>query len=207
MNNIYHRYLKLPFEYPRPDHLLVKPETFYNSCVYLKDVLPDFISWVESYNCKLSNVIEIFYTPANGGAVPVHTDSGIKPGVHDPAKINFTWGPEDSVTRWWAITDERKLIKLFNHNKSQSNDDFQRKGIVPDICINANYIAKAADLVLAHEVVVNRPSLFNAGQLHSTFNANLTQDRWTLSFTPLTMDGNIISFSQALEIFKDCVDE
>jgi hypothetical protein len=206
MNNIYHRYLKLPFEYPKPDHLLVKPKTSYNSCVHLKDVLPEFVSWVESYGCKLSNVIEIFHTPASGGSVPIHTDSGNKPGVFDCAKINFTWGPEDSVTRWWTVTDEKKLIKIINPKNSQTNDDFQQKGIMPDIPTNANHIAKVTDVTLAHEIVVNRPTLFNAGQLHSTFNANPTQDRWTLSFVPLALDGEMISFPQALEIFKDCIE-
>jgi len=204
MDNIYHRYLKLPFEYSRPDHLLVKPKTFYNSCVHLDDALPEFVSWVKSHDCKVSNVLELFYTPANGGVFPIHGDSGIKPGVFDTAKINFTWGPDDSYLRWWTVKDEKKLIKRIV--KSEINDDFQQKGVVPDIKITEAYLARPEDVTLSYEVVINRPSLVNAGQLHSTFNPNPDQDRWTLSFIPLTLDGNMISFSQALEIFKDWIE-
>jgi hypothetical protein len=172
--------------------------------VHLEHVLPEFVSWVALHGYKLSNVVELFYTPANGGSVPIHGDSGYKPGEFDIAKIIFTWGPNDSYLRWWTITDQRKLIKKIVSRSV--NDDFQLKGIVPDIQVNTAYAAKMTDVTMSHQVVVNRPSLINAGQLHSTLNANPTQDRWTLTFIPLTLDSNVISFSQALEIFKDWIE-
>jgi hypothetical protein len=205
MNNIYHRYLKLPFEYPQPDHLFVKPSTSYNRWVPLKDVFPGFIDWINSYNCKLSNVIEMFYTSPNGGSVPIHNDSGIDPGVKDIIKINFTWGPDNSYTRWWQALNQSSIIRIDNCN-TVTNNDFVLNNIVPDIDCQMICTAMESDVIMMHQAVINRPSIVNAGQLHSTFNPDPAQNRWTLSFVPLKPNGDMILFSEALEIFKDCIE-
>ena len=55
-----------------------------------------------------------------------------------------------------------------------------------------------------YETVIDRPSLLNISQLHSTFNPSPTEHRWTLCFT-LLKDDKALSFDEALEIFKDYI--
>jgi hypothetical protein len=169
-----------------------------------KEAVPEELKeWLASYNLTLSNVTEGFYSAPNGGEVPIHNDTVTKPGEHDAVKINMTWGPKDSVTRWWKVSNQDKLIEVV-HNQTEVNDGFAEAGIVPDIECYKCYTADPKDLTLVHEQVIDKPSILNVGQLHSTFNPHPSEHRWTLSFTPLK-DGKVIKFSDALEIFKSCL--
>jgi hypothetical protein len=47
----------------------------------------------------------------------------------------------------------------------------------------------------------------NIGQLHSTYNPDPEQDRWTLCFTLLKSNKEFLQFEEALKIFKDFVYE
>jgi hypothetical protein len=205
MTNIYHRYLKLPFEYPKPDTHFIKVKD-YTASLHPKYVYSKFIDWASSYNCKLSNVVELFYTAPGGGKIQIHNDTGILPGKADVAKINFTWGSTDSFLKWWQVSDQSKIIKIYHDAGSAANESISDNNIVPDIQIQAGLIALESDATLIYQAVIDRPSLINAGQFHSTFNPSPDMGRWTLSFVPLTLDGNILLFSQALEIFKDCIE-
>ena len=60
---------------------------------------------------------------------------------------------------------------------------------MPDIECYKCYSADKDDLELVYEAVINKPSLMNVGQLHDTYNPDLENSRWTLSFTLLNMDG------------------
>jgi len=62
------------------------------------------------------------------------------------------------------------------------------------------------DCDVVHEAVINKPSLLNVGQLHSTHNFNTSEPRWTLSYHLLTIKDNThIQFEDALDLFKDLV--
>lgn len=204
MPNVYHRYLNLPFVYP-------KPERFYKSAdnyAVLLDksvIYKPFQDWIESKGLRISNILEAFYTPPNGGKVPLHADTGYqRPGVNDVCKLNFTWGPSDSTTRWYQVKQESKLV---NHTfgKDASNKKFYEAGIEPDIDISTIWIAEWEDVDLVHEAVIDRPSLLNISQLHSTWNPSPTEDRWTLCFT-LLEDDKALTFNRALEIFKEYIE-
>ena len=202
--NIYHRYLNLPFEYPKPEEFNTGVEKY---SVLLNDteIYEPFKQWVEQFDLTISNVLEAFYTSPNGGRVPLHTDTSYLPGTHDVCKLNFTWGPMDSTTRWYKIKDENKLVKHFL-NEDHANKKFYNAGIVPDIDISYVLFAEWEDADLVYETVIDRPSLLNVSQLHSTWNPSSEQHRWTLCFT-LLENGEVLTFQRANEIFKDYIAE
>ena len=197
--HIYHRYLKLPFEYKKPNRFncsYVHP----NIIVVLREEIDDtIIKWIESFNLRVSNVIEGFYTPVNGGKIPMHNDT---PTLRNATKINFTWGPNNSVTRWWRV----KNLKFLKPVKPD-NSHLYETGIKPDIVVTDAFTAREEDCVMVHEQVINRPSLMNIGQLHSTYNPDMTEDRWTLCFTLLHPNGDHVEFEEALKIFESFIDE
>lgn len=200
--NIYHRFINLPFEIPRPKQFDNSIDSFI-TYVGRDAVPPELEPWLGTFGLTLSNVIEGFYSAPNGGEVPVHNDTITKPGEHDAIKINMTWGPQDSVTRWWKTKSDDNLIEIV-HDQTEVNDGFAKAGIVPDIECYKCYSAQLHDLDLVHEQVIDKPSILNVGQLHSTYNPDPNNHRWTLSFTPLK-EGKLINFDQALTIFESCI--
>ena len=203
--NVYHRYLNLPFQYPKPERFN-NPVDNYNVLINREEIHGPFKEWIESHGLDISNVLEAFYTKPNGGRVPLHADTGYqRPGINDICKLNFTWGPLDSTTRWYRVKDDSKLI---NHKfgKDASNKKFYDIGIEPDIDISHIWIAEWEDVDLVHEAVIDRPSLLNISQLHSTWNPSPTEHRWTLCFT-LLENGQALTFAKALQIFKDYIVE
>jgi hypothetical protein len=204
-NNFYHRYLDLPFNYPKPEKFNYSVD---NYAVMLENekIYEPFQAWIESFGLTISNVLEAFYTKPNGGKVPLHADTGHqKPGVNDICKLNFTWGPLDSTTRWYQIKDESKLIK-HHFGTGASNKKFYEAGIEPDIDISYVWLAEWDDVDLVYEAVIDRPSLLNISQLHSTWNPSPDEGRWTLCFT-LLENGKTLSFQRATEIFKEHIVE
>jgi len=197
-SNIYHRYLNLDFFHIKPKLF----ETTSDSFIHFidKDVIdPKFQNFVNNLNLKISNVIEGFYTPSMGGTIPLHTDTFYRPYEKDLCKLNFTWGPKTSVTRWYEVKDEKFLIEVFD----DVNKDIL-ENIKPDIEIKGNYTANYENCDLVYEAVIDKPSLLNVSQLHTTFNPG-KEDRWTLSFTLLDQNKKILTFDEALEIFKNYI--
>lgn len=203
-SNIYHRYLNLPFEYPKPERFNFPLDTF-NLPMDVNQIYNPFKLWVESVGLTISNVLEGFYTAPNGGRVPLHTDSAQTPGINDICKLNFTWGSSDSTTRWYKIKDESKL-KQYTHGKEGANSGFYNLGVVPDMDISQSLIADWEDVDLVYEAVINRPSLINISQLHSTWNPSPTEHRWTLCCVLLD-DGKQLTFQKAIDIFKNYIEE
>lgn len=202
--NIYHRYLKIPLEYPKPDFFNKSSDNFI-TFIDKNKIHKPFKEWVESKNLSISNILEGFYTKPGGGKIPLHTDTYYRPGEYDLCKLNFTWGPLESTTRWFKVRHESKLIELI-HGDNGINKGINQSGIVPDIDVNKNYTARWEDVDMTYEAVIDRPSLVNVGQLHSTWNPSSDEHRWTLSFT-LLEKGKAITFQRALEIFKECIDD
>jgi hypothetical protein len=202
--NIYHRYLNLPFTYP-------KPERFNSGCnqfttlLVKEEIYKPFRKWVESFELSISNILEGFYTPPNGGRVPLHADTSTMPGINDICKLNFTWGSSDSTTQWYKIKDKSRIKKVLLDN-ADANRKFYDAGIVPDIDISHVLFADWSDADLVYETVINRPSLLNISQLHSTWNPSPTEHRWTLCFM-LLENGKQLTFERAAEIFKDVIVE
>jgi len=197
--NIYHRYLKLPFDYPKPE---IFDGSHHDFIKYLgPDIIdPEFQTWIGSMGLIISNILEAFYTPPNGGSIPLHTDTDRMPGDRDVCKLNFTWGPSNSVTQWYQVRNESDLIVVDN---SYLNKDIVAH-VIPDFDINRTYRADRKNVDLVYEAVINRPSLLNISQLHSTFNPG-TEHRWTLSFVFLKQSRELLQFSEALDVFQDYI--
>ena len=197
--NIFHRYLKLPFEYAKPNFFTGRyddPQSFYYSREKVDDTI---IKWIESFDLKILNLVDGLYTPPKGGKLAIHSDTKT---ICNATKINFTWGPDNSVTRWWKVKDESHLIPIH-----PDNSQIEAAGIVPDIVIHSAFHAKEENCELVHEQVINKPSLMNIGQLHSTYNPHITEDRWTLCFTLLKSNSQHLQFEEALEIFDSFAHE
>jgi hypothetical protein len=204
MNTIfYHKYLNLPFEYPKPERFN-HPADSYSILMDPNEIYQPFKEWIESFGLTISNVFEAFYTRPNGSDVPLHADPGWIPGTHDICKLNFTWGPLDSTTRWYKIKDESKYIKYY-FGEGGANKQLYDDNIKPDIDVNYSIVANWDDVDLVYEAVIDRPSLINVGQLHSTWNPSPTDYRWTLCFI-LLEDNELITFQRATEIFKDYIE-
>ncbi len=201
-NNFYHRYLDLPFNFPKPS-AFDKPIEGYSALINRDQIYPPFEEWINSLGLKISNVLEAFYTAPNGGRVPLHSDTSFVPGTHDICKLNFTWGPPNSTTQWFKIKDESKLQK-YHFGEGGANKKFYEAGIVPDIDIEYVLFADWNDAELVYEAVIDRPSLLNISQLHSTWNPSPTEHRWTLCFT-LLENGELLTVKRAAEIFKDYI--
>lgn len=202
IENIYHRYLDLPFHYPKPQQFSKSSDDF---IIFIdkSQVYEPFQQWVENLGLTISNVLEGFYTKPNYGSIPLHTDTNHVPGTHDLCKLNFTWGPSDSTTRWYRVKEESNLIE-FVHDSAGINREIEKAGIIPDINVSSNYTAKWEDVDLVYEAVIDKPSLINVGQLHSTWNPSPDQHRWTLSFTLLEKT-EVLTFQRAIEVFKECL--
>jgi len=106
------------------------------------------------------------------------------------------------VTRWWRVKNLEFLKPV-----KPDNSHLYETGIKPDIVVTDAFTAREEDCVMVHEQVINRPSLMNIGQLHSTYNPDMTEDRWTLCFTLLHPNGRHVEFEEALEIFESFIDE
>ena len=203
--NIYHRYIQLPFTMNKPTCFDKPLENDFITYVDQSELPDELFKWLAQYNLKISNVIEGFYTKPNGGAIPIHNDTVVPPGQRDACKLNFTWGPETSTTKWYKLKSDKEYIEI-NHDETQINKSFQEAGIEPDIECYKCYSADENDVELIHQAVINKPSLMNVGQLHNTYNPDPIQDRWTLSLTLLKLPGDHLSFEEAMVKFKDSID-
>lgn len=195
--NIYHRYLNIGFDYQRPLLLDSLPKQWLN-CMLLEHVMPELHDYLAGIGLTVSQHIDIFFTSA-GGIIDIHSDSYLPPGQSDVCKLNFTWGPKNSVTRWYKIKHPKFLIKDCGIYKEQREEQFMTdefKGIHRAMRDHVDQI---------YEAVIDRPSILNVGQLHDTFNPG-PEERWTLSFL-LEKNKKIITFDQAMEIFQDYIVE
>ena len=205
MNN-YHRFIDLPFDVPKPERFNKPADIFINYMGW--EVVPtEMFPWLEGLGLTLSNIVEGFYSGPSGSkiTVPVHNDQTTKPGEFDAVKINKTWGPPDSVTQWWNMKPNARLIEI-NHDHNIVNAGFAAAGITPDLDCYRCWSAHPRDLELAFEKTITKTSLLNVGQLHSVKNPNKTEMRWTLSFTPLK-DNRPVLFTEAIEIFEPWLSE
>ena len=204
MNNIYHRYIDIPVTVPMPSRFDQPSDVFRNHDLdisYLPDELHD---WASDHGLEFNNYLEGFYTAPHTDSI-VHTDVAEQPKKnqlgHGAMKLNFTWGSADSTTRWWNIDNEdnyytTKVVPL--KHKFYLPEKFENPII---------YMADQEHCTLVHERVIDRPSLMNVSQLHSTHNPT-DQDRWTLSvFLINKCDNSVLVFQDAVELFKDLVTE
>jgi hypothetical protein len=193
MNN-YCRELTLPFEIKKPelfntqpDHVVHEPlENHYdlNMVKFFKDHGLDLL------------LIECFYTPPNGGKVPIHTDFWWY--ETDYVKINQTWGPQDGEIVWWDCPTSYEVFLEPGENVTDAGEKITYNDKVRILT------AKEEESKKLFSANTNKPSLVNTGILHSTINPS-NEPRWTICFVPVYDKATeaYVSWKDAENIFKD----
>ena len=210
-NNL-HRYLKLPFDIKKHPMCETVPDSYahYDLDPYRDNL---FEEWNRSLGLTTMHV-EMFYTPPNGGELPIHADDVV---INDRAKINITWGPAEGTFRWWT-SDKVKIINSAKEAREMLGSEL----LIDDSATSIgkgdqwsdkkegehiNLMARKEDCTLVYECNTNIPSLVNVGQLHSTWNPS-TEPRWTLCFmsgSAAIRDGAYLTFEEACEAYQDFI--
>lgn len=148
---------------------------------------------------------ETFFTPPNGGKVPIHTD--FTTTFTDFIKINKTWGPENGKIIWY------KCSKTYEYELSPKT--ITQGDIVVEYD-NSSKITAAYEenCEVIHSANTNRASIVNTGCLHGTINPS-NEPRWTICYVPAYIDkiesrnewfDACIKWDDAIEIFKDYIE-
>ena len=204
--NTLHRYIKFPFEMEMPKEFDQQFDD--NKVIEIKSGSIDsrFDQWISQFDLNYATLLEGFYT-APSNKLPIHSDIVTKNTSRftfsNITKLNFTWGSEHSTTRWWIPTDPQLVEKFQQDSK---NPNMQLTPNVTDENDPPHVFLAENQCEMIFEKVINRPSILNVGQLHSTYNPANTP-RWTLSVMLLKKDGTCVNFDEALQIFKDVIDE
>ena len=195
--NQYHRYIDLPFE-------IQKPRLFdTNQKAVMQQHLPNhydqnMVNFFAKFDMKLL-LIECFYTPPNGGKVPIHTDF-----YHyetDYVKINQTWGPDDGKIIWY------KASKTFEYTVKPGNNTLENEdgSVIYNDEITV-LTASPKDCEVLYEANTNKPSVVNTGILHGTLNPG-NAPRWTVCFQPVwdIKTEQYVHWHEAMGIWKDYI--
>ena len=214
---LYHRYLKLPFNFEKPtlfDSVELKD---YSEFIYFKDEdlqtepILDFIDSIGLYRIQTNCV----YSAPNDG-IRIHSDT---PDLSDKVKLSFSWGSPDSKTIWWEPIDRRK-VKVVNFYESHMTRTVKcskiKMATIPErirLFLKGKKIGpltkyawakeKHCERVLAR--TRDRPSLNNVGRLHSTWNPS-NEGRWTLTFIlGKKRNKKPLEFIESLNYFSDFI--
>ena len=180
-----HQYLNLPVM-PEIDLFRLfpdNPDQLNHVAVDLSMLNKEFVDFMENIPGLRIPSWEAFYTPP-GGKIWIHGDSD---KITDFARINLSWGPNDSELVWWEPKTGVKLEPIVT-------------------AFGENYLrADEKDCNVIHRAVINRPSIVQVGMLHSTWNPG-PGGRWTLAI-PLAekSEPKRVSFEMAVAMFADYV--
>ena len=180
-----HQYLNLPVM-PEIDLFRLfpdNPDQLNHVAVDPNMLNKEFVDFIESIPGLRIPSWEAFYTPP-GGKIWIHGDSDT---ITDFARINLSWGPNDSELVWWEPKTGIKLEPIVT-------------------AFGENYLrADEKDCNVIHRAVINRPSIVQVGMLHSTWNPG-PGGRWTLAI-PLAekSEPKRVSFEMAVAMFADYV--
>ena len=216
---LYHRYLKLPFKFEKPtlyDSIELKD---YCEFIYFKDEdlktepILDFIDSIGLYRIKTNSV----YSAPNDG-IRIHSDTS---DLSDKVKLSFSWGSSDSKTIWWEPKDLRR-VKVVNFYESHMTRTVKcskiKMATIPErirLFLKGKKIgpltkyawAKEKDCNKVLERTIDRPSLYNVGRLHSTWNPS-SEGRWTLTFIlGKKRDKKPLEFIESLNYFREYIKE
>jgi len=216
---LYHRYLKLPFNFDKPtlyDSVELKD---YSEFIYFNDKdlktepILDFIDSIGLYRIQTNSV---YSAPKDG--IRIHSDT---PDLSDKVKLSFSWGSPDSKTIWWEPKDRRK-VKVVTFYESHMTRTVKcskiKMSTIPErirLFLKGKKIgpltkyawAKEKNCNKVLERTIDRPSLYNVGRLHSTWNPS-SEGRWTLTFIlGKKRDMKPLHFIESLNYFKDFIEE
>jgi len=200
MNNIYHRYLNLPFKITKPPICNIPlKELKHQHIPYHVD--PQIESFINKFNLRILNT-EVFFTPG-GKSLPIHIDNS---ELDNHVKINISYGPPEGTTRWWEplnFDHEKEYNDQFDNELS--NEDTQTLSGLKDTYLQHRSIRlKEEDCKLIYEANTNKPSLVNVGTFHSSYNPT-NVGRWTLCFV-IGNDNGYLYWDDAVKVFQDYIE-
>jgi hypothetical protein len=183
LKNIYHQFLDIPID-PKIDlfsNADYDPAVYHHIKIQDEQINPELIQWLTDLNIVAPGWFEAFYTPANGGKLPIHIDTT---EICEAVKLNWTYGDPGSKLIWWKINDISHAEILYTHGQQY-------------------LLANEMDCTKILEVEISKPSLVNAGQFHSTYNPT-NKGRWTLSLPLMPIVGTQrLDWNQAITTFQD----
>jgi hypothetical protein len=189
MKNIYHRFLKLKID-PKLDldYVLEKG----GKDAFLIEIPREKLnSELFEFFDELGVQVRMCQAIYCSGQEKIHIHADDKK-ISDFAKINWTWGDPESELRWWSIEDESKLFIC------PTPDDLRP-------VIGDSYVcASEHNCKLLYSQNITKPSLVNAGMLHSVYNPSPI-GRITLSLL-IEKDNENIKFLDAVKIFEKVVE-
>jgi hypothetical protein len=143
------------------------------------------VEWVGDLDCEIAN-IELFYTIPQCLERMFHIDMD---PPRDFVKINFVWGSQDHIMQWGDPVDSRARPTA-------------------KTVVGTSYISyHDTEIAITESVKVEKPILVNVGKPHRVLNYS-DQGRWCLCLIPRhRQTGDRILFDQALEVFKDYIDQ
>lgn len=198
--NKFHRYINLPFDIQKPSFMQSTPTSVVHKNLDTNDSF-EMDAFLNQFGLCLV-LSETFFTPPNGGRVPVHTDYTTYDT--DFVKINKTWGPEDGKIVWY------KSDKTFEYELSPRN--IREDGVEVEYD-NVSRITAAhlEDCTEVYSANTNKTSLVNTGCLHGTINPS-NEPRWTMCYVPAYLDkiesrrdwyDACVKWNDAIKIFED----
>ena len=197
MNNIFHRYINLPFEITKPPICNLKLKQLKHQHIpYHKDSVMD--NFLSKLGLSVLNT-EVFYTPG-GKSLPIHIDG---PELDNHVKINISYGPPEGTTRWFKAPniDIKELLKdQFENIEPNQN----LEGIAGTYIEHKSITVEEKDCNMVYEANTDKPSLVNVGAFHSSYNPT-DEGRWTLSFV-IGKNNKYLCWDDAIEIFKDYIE-
>ena len=155
----YFQHLKLPLLVDLRPYALFSCDPERNGHIQLEsETLPDeLLQFLDKHHMFCYHA-EAFYTAPDRQNAP-HVDNK---RFSDRCKLNFVYGGEGSVMKWFKRKDESKVIEPREN------------------AIGKHYVGfQAAEIDEVAETVVGCPTLVNVGQIHSV--VNQAQARWCLS--------------------------
>ena len=200
MKNIFHRYIRLPFEIEKPPICNLKLKQLKHQDIpYHKD--GKMINFLAKLGLNILNT-EVFYTPGSK-SLPIHIDNT---ELDNHVKINISYGPPEGATRWWKPLN-------FDHKKEyneQFDDKLDEEGKKDLIGLKDTYLQHRSirleeeECELLYEANTDKPSLVNVGAFHSSYNPT-DEGRWTLCFV-IGKNNKYLYWDDAMEIFKDYIE-
>ena len=105
-----------------------------------------------------------------------------------------------------SVNDAKKII-----GKDAAQEMLGSEAVSDDFSerTHHNLVAHKEDCELVYEANTNKVSLVNVGQLHSTYNPDPSEGRWTLCFVPARKERTNkrhLTFAEAVEVFEPYIE-
>jgi hypothetical protein len=123
--------------------------------------------------------LEVFYTPPHR-QLAIHIDGAVQTDV---VKLNWVWGGEGSRMMWWKTKSDKDMM-------------------IGETPVKTKYLyADQKACTMIESAIIQRPTLINAGVLHSVLNSSV-HGRWCLSIV-LQKDGAHMKWEDAVDLLHD----